>query len=272
MTAMIGFDSLFLKGTLSTDPGNGALDDFPIEHGFDWVSYTTYKPFNFTIENWIQVDLASSQPADYVGIGYFDPGLRPGGADAELFVETSLTGGPPWVTVHTVTIITDPAGNTEDTGVIFETFNEVSSQHWRVRHTNGNFVFGVMAVGKRLDLPTVAQLPTGPPQFGNKDKIIMNLSEDGESLGLSGFNRGNEFQLNLDVLEPLFIRTNWDALKEHALTRPFFFKWDDSPARTRENALLWPKKVDDLKPVYGQPLFLKINMDCNAFFGPTFRT
>lgn len=270
MSAKIGYDNLFSKGALVENGANPAESGYPIQHAVDWQGFTTYRSSNFTIESWVQVDLASSMPADYIGLAYFEPGNRPGGIDQVIDVETSLTGGDPWVTVHSFNIVSANSTDLSGCAVIFETFNSVSSQHWRVRHQNGDFSMGVMAVGARLDLPVVGSLPFMPPMFGNRDRNVMNISEEGKTLGESAFNKGSQFDLNLDLLKPAFLRTDWDKVKAHALELPFFYQWN-SEIRPDENVLIWAKSPMDLKPKHNQPLFLNLNVPCDAYWRQAYR-
>lgn len=108
------------------------------------------------------------------------------------------------------------------------TATSAAKRYWRVTITNcaATSYITNLFVGNALDLQTGAAVGFTPPAFGRTDRVLRSITEGGQFIGATLLSHELETQITASFLPYTWIDANFEALRAHVMTKPFFFAWD----------------------------------------------
>lgn len=242
----IGYVNL-LESAITTSATSEA-EGFEKENAYDWRLDDWWKP-ETTGTHYLTAAYSAAVHADYFAV--FGHDLHTYNASVKL--QYSTDGGANW---SDATDYVSPARGL----VIFRSFDRIGAHRWRVvlLSASGPASIGMIAFGESLQIPR--QFGTGftPPNLARKNEIMGQQAEKGAFLGQSVRRNGVKFSIQRDVLEPGWVREEWEPFMDHAETKPFFFSWDYEN-HPWEAAYCWMQGSSQA-PDYHHPLYMQIRM------------
>lgn len=108
------------------------------------------------------------------------------------------------------------------------TATSASKRYWRVTVTNCTATTKIsnMFIGAALDLQTGAAVGFTPPALGRSDTVLRSITEGGQFIGASVLRHEMQTQITAGYLPYTWIDANYEALRAHIMTKPFFYVWD----------------------------------------------
>ena len=213
MLGFIGYENLFLNGTLSaTSEATG----FEKENAIDWLTNDWWKP-SAGGTYYITVDLGSADSADYLGIAGHNLGTESATVSVE-YSSDNFSGD--------INDAFTPVALTSD-AVYVKSFSTQSARYWRLKVASTNAaLIGQVSIGAQMAITEQPDVGFSPPNFSPDDKIINSKSEGGQFIGRSVVSLGVEFSIPFMFLDPAWVRTTWEDFTTHGKRYPFFYVWD----------------------------------------------
>ena len=250
MNPLIGYENRLDEGTVvaSDDPVSA-----PKENSFNWRLDDYWQPAAATSHQ-LDVDLGNANSADYLGF-YSSNLYSEAGASVEILGDPF---SPPTTIRGTITPTTR--------GPKFLQFTSGSYRYWRINiSTTGNFSpkVQVVAFGDRLELQRGLRDGFMPPAIASRFKPVITTSENGIYLGRSLAVAPVEFDIEMSVLTPAWVRSNWPILRDHIEQFPFFVlpQPDDYPD---EAVIAWTSKNVPM-PRYSEAGYMEIDLNLKVF-------
>lgn len=227
------YESFFRTGTVTASSEES--DEFASENAtLDPATWNFWRPN--ILPATLEVELSVAAPANYCLFVAHTLGTDGAAVDIAYLDED---GSP-----ETWTSLAAAIPGSDDVFVIL--FDETTSRFWRVTVSGSTIPsIGVVMLGKALAMPRGTTLDHGPITLQGRTVIEPNVSEGGQYLGRSIRREGHGTEIAFRHLEATFIRDEFQALIDHARTKPFGWAWapEDFPA---EVAYCWTS--DDIRP------------------------
>lgn len=120
------------------------------------------------------------------------------------------------------------------------TSTSASKRYWRVTITNcaATSYISNLFIGTALDLQTGAAVGFTPPALGRTDTVLRSISEGGHFLGATVLRHELQTEISAGFIPYTWIDANFEALRAHVMTKPFFYAWDFN-AHATEIAYCW---------------------------------
>ena len=208
-----------LEATASTVTATTETSTFEVENCFDWRTNTFWQGTGGGTE-YVTVDLGSALAVDYWAIAGHDGGTQ--GATYKLQYSTDNFAGDTNDFNGTVT--------PSDDAVIIKTGTTQTKRYWRLEVVQGATAvsIGQLSIGARYDAPVGMRAGFVVPVHGYRDKFMNNLSDSGAFIGRSLIRVQRETVIDVTNLTLAQVRSDIEPLVNHALSKPFFFLWDET--------------------------------------------
>ena len=243
----IGYKNLFTTSGVTVTASSDQVG-WEKENGYDWKSHDWWKPVG-TGSHWLRASFGAAKSASYAAIS----GHNLHEIGGTIKPQYSTNGGSSWNDAESA--VAPTTGNT-----IFFSFTSIPGADWRflVTNSSGEVAIAVMTIGEVMELPVGMAVGFLIPTMATDDKFSTSVSTSGEHLGNSLRRQNLSFSINLNMLDPNWIRTTWADFLDHARIYPFFFSWD-SANHSDEAVYLWVNKKIP-KPAYSSPVQGKVSL------------
>ncbi len=117
---------------------------------------------------------------------------------------------------------------TDNTNALAYTSTAADKRYWRITITNcaaTSYISNVF-IGSALDLQTGAAVGFTPPALGRTDTVLRSISEGGQFLGATALRHELQTEISAGFIPYTWIDANYEALRAHVMTKPFFYAWD----------------------------------------------
>ncbi len=207
--AQVLYDSIIRSGSLAYSAAQ--VPGFELPNLYDWRDFSMFRSAAGAT---LIVDmLASDTWADTLAVWP----IVQAGADTGITLEVS-DDGTTWATVIVCASFTDPSPHWFDLA-------ELTARYFRFTF-DGAGNFRQIALGKRLQFPIGQWMGLNPPKLV-QGVIVQNvISMNGSIIGrnLRRIEKGG--RIDLTLLLPDWVRTEWDAFALHCTKLSFFYRWD----------------------------------------------
>lgn len=247
MPAMFGFNNLLNKGTVTAST---EATGYAKENAYDWNTYDYWQPT--AVPAYLTVDMSVATTCDYFALAAHD--LFSNSASIQLQYSSDNFA----LDINDAFAAITPTDNSP----IFQSFTSQSARYWRVVLTGGISSLGFVLFGDRLDSPVNVRDPFELVPFSRDSKVTTNVSEGGQFLGRAVVRDGANGSLEMDLLTPAWIRSNWDTFAAHIETKPFILQWDNTNYPD-ETVLAWLTGSVPT-PEYSRPQFLTVELKFKA--------
>lgn len=208
---LIGFANIVTRSNISADQESAGAPVTQI------ANPSTYNPWSGTspVAQNVTVTLSAAAAVDYVGIARHNLGT----AAVSYRVQYSSNGSD-WLNA-TDEVLPD------DDGIILHVFDSISAQYWRLALGAGDAApsMAVLYLGQIMQVTRRIYVGHTPLPMGRATDTLSGRSEDGNFLGRVVRKRMFETTIDLNHLDPVWYRENFDAFALAAETAPFFFGW-----------------------------------------------
>jgi hypothetical protein len=140
-----------------------------------------------------------------------------------------------------------------------------SYRYWRLTITNCAATTKItnLFIGSALDLQTGAAIGFTPPAFGRTDRVLRGITEGGQFTGATLLSHELTSTIKASYLPASWVDTNYEALRAHVMTKPFFYCWDYTN-HSDEVAYCWlaGNAVPQLR--YSHNALLELSMTVNG--------
>lgn len=248
----IGYDNIAQRSDATITVSSEATG-FHKEYAVDWRPSTWWKP-TATGESWLRITLTKNAIVDYFAVASHD--ITDSGSTIRL--QYSLTGGSSWIDV------TDPVPGLKNQ-VIFEVFDEIIAAEWRIVVNNPTAIaaIGAVSIGKVLDVTKGQKVGFSPAALSRSTDYLTNESNTGLFIGRSVERNGFPGSFTLDLMDPDWIRGEWESFIDHAELRPFFFSWKHELPYTNEAVFAWTSGQIQ-PPSYDSESTMRVSLSFNS--------
>jgi hypothetical protein len=250
MAGKIGYKNLFTTSGVTVSASDEAAG-YPKENAYDWLSYDSWGQSALGT-SWLRASFVSAKTADYMAV--WGHNLADVGGSAQP--QYSTDGGTIWNDAATAV-----APTTNRT--LFFSFASTSAADWRckiVTTTGVSYVSGIQ-IGDVLTLQTGMRPGFLPPNMNQETTLTTYRSEKGVFLGGSKIREGIAGSINLTLLTPAWVRSDWEPFLDHCRTPyPFVFSWDSTNHPT-EAVFAYVKDGKVRGPVYSSTLYMDASLD-----------
>lgn len=246
----IGYKNLLETGTVTSS--HNAVG-FEMQNAYDNFGYDWWRAGNTTDWSWLSVENTSAVYADYMAIYGHNLADIAGEVKAQYSYD-----GTTWVDITGTQFF--PTTN----NVIYVGFEATLAAYFRINVRSSDasgypLIAGAM-IGESLELPRDMESGFSPPSIVPIITSKTAQSESGAFIGGSRQSEGIEGSIDMKLVSPLWVRSDWIPFITHVQTpKPFVFAWD-AKHHDAEVVLAWSKwKVK--APSYSSVNFMNVSLD-----------
>jgi hypothetical protein len=245
----IGYKNLFESA--STVTASSEASGFEGSNAYNWDTASYWKP-SATGTHYLTATFSSAVTADYFAI--YAHNLNTYNASVKLQYSTD---GSSW---SDATSAQAPSTSRP----ILVSFTAILAAWWRIElvTSSGPAQIGVAAFGEALVFPCGMKVGFQPPTLSREGKYMNSKSEGGQFLGRSLLRNGAKTKIDLDLLDPLWVRNNWEPFIRHAEIKPFIFSWDYENHPNEAAFCFTSGKIPPAR--YSEPNFMSISLPVDA--------
>lgn len=247
----IGYKNL-LTDASGTITASSEATGYSKENAYDWRPFTWWKP-TATGDSWLRVSFLGNKSADYFAVAAHNLSS----SFSSIKLQYSTDGGSTWIDATSAT-----SGILDR--VIFVYFGLITASNWRVLVNNPSSIasIGVISFGEALTMPWQQEIGFEPAALARKSSYLTNESNTGLLLGRSIERTGYSGAIKMPMLDPAWVRANWERFIDHAEIKPFFFSWD-STSYASEAVFAWTN--GSLRPPrYDHAMTMSVSLEFNA--------
>jgi len=224
---------------------------YPVENLTTWLPYEWFST-GTSGTDYVTFTFAEAIPVDYFSVFSHNLG------ETESFLKFQYYDGANWQDL-TLSL------SQNNSQVIMRIFTEVSATQFRIELVAGtsNVLLGVIAFGKRMDMPVGVDGRFYLPHLQSTDKIINNRSETGLLLGRSVVARSNKSTFDFSVVSQDWVRANWLEFFDHSRNDPFFVSWDAE--NYPDDAVFCVTDGIISSPKFNEGNFMSLKLKCESW-------
>lgn len=202
---VILYNSLIPSATTITVTSEAA--GFAKENAYDWLTFDYWKP-SAAGTVYYTMDFGAAVAVDGWGVAAHDLGVN--GASIQL--QYSATGAWAGEEVNFGSAISPAASEPR-----LQTGTSQSKRYWRFKIVSAAAAskIGVLMLGARLTMNAPLESGFKPDALAQRYEPTINQSDEATILGASRRRKLVENSLTFDLLEPSWVRTNWDPFIRH---------------------------------------------------------
>jgi hypothetical protein len=245
----IGYKNLFESA--STVTASSEATGYEGSNVYNWDTSSYWKPAA-TGTHYLTATFSSAVTVDYFAI--YAHNLHTYNASVQLQYSTD---GTTWNDA------TDPQAPSTSRPV-FVSFTSILAAWLRIKlvTTSGPAQIGVASFGEAMIFPSGMKPGFQPPTLSREGKYMNSVSEGGQFLGRSLLRNGAKTKIDLILLDPLWVRENWEPFIRHAEAMPFFFSWDYENHPNEAAFCFTSGKIPPAK--YSDPQFMSVSLPVDA--------
>ena len=244
----IGYKNLFTTSGVTVTASTEATG-YEKENAYDWFGYDWWKP-TATGDSWLRASFGSAQTSNYMAVW----GHNLADHGSSIKPQYSTDGGSTWNDAASAKM---PANN----NVLLFTWDDVSAADVRALVTNPSTIASIagIQIGEILTLPHNMEIGYSPSTMTPELMMKTAVSESGAFIGGSKLTEGIKGDFKLTMIDPAWVRSDWQAFLNHAHTpKPFVFAWD-SVNHSDEVVLAWVTR-QQTAPSYSDSLYMDISL------------
>ncbi len=204
---VILYNSLIPSATTITVTSEAA--GYAKENAYDWLTFDYWKP-SAAGTVYYTMDFGAAVTVDCWGVAAHDLGVN--GASIQLQYSTDNFAAD---TNNFGDAISPDASEPR-----LQTGTSQSKRYWRFKIVSASAAskIGVLMLGPRLTMNAPLESGFKPDALAQQYEPTINQSEEATILGASRRRKLVENSLTFDLLEPSWVRTNWDPFIRHVET------------------------------------------------------
>lgn len=248
----IGYENLFLKGTVST---SSEAVGYEITKGIDGFTNRKWKGNAGAGVYYVNVNLSAIAPANYFAI--YSHNLHEIGGS--VIAQVSFDDGTTW---NDVTNAYAPSSSAP----IMRRFGKYSAADWRLQITtiSGAPIIGNMMLGTSLELNNGLKMGWQHPFHGSIYDETAHTNSQGEVLSSTIRIKPSEFKIESDAYTPIWVESLWIKFIRHIeLGNPFYLvpRADTHP----QEVVFCRHKGKIPTPTFTHSARLSISLPCKGF-------
>lgn len=202
------------KASLSYD--GSIADGFDPINAVDWLDFSLFRAVTGTSHLKVQATAAITLRSFVAWL----PAAPPAGLD--LYIETSPDDAT-WTTRGSMLAVSAAI-----TWLDFTSYTLASGHYLRVRIANatgGTVDFRQLSVGPRLDFPVGQWAGIAPPTLYHGVVVDNIIAVNGSILGRNVRRLEKQGKLDINLLDPAWVRSTFDPFNRHAGRFAFWYRW-----------------------------------------------
>lgn len=213
------YENLLRRSDATVTLTGTSFASFPAQNAYDWTDYAVWQ---IDAGDTAALDAEFAAPVIFDTWAIYTEPTGSDGATITIQKETSAGSGS-YTNIAYIDIADSTAIAMADVG----TQNIDSGRKVRILVEAGASVVRVrqVAYGSRLQFPMGQHEGVAPPSLTYGVVVDNKIAVNGSIIGRSYRRTSRKAEIDLEYLEPEWVRNTWEPFVKHSVRFPFFYQW-----------------------------------------------